>query len=832
MNLKVSRTMIILAVISLSSNKLFSQNITGTVVDMNDNATIPFVNIHVKGTTVGGISDIDGKFGIEYDMVRGEKDSLVFSFIGYGTKTIALNDCKKDAIVYMEREAEQLNEVVLSNKALPYTDYLMRKIIENKNKNNPDRVKKVQFTETALLSVYLSNIENGITEKKRFRKDKGAFIADSDSTVMMPILLAKETIKRQLDRDKNINSSKTTSVKQEGTLNQLNGLVKTSINKKIAQNVNFYDENIDLLGRSFQSPIASSYKSHYKLFLADSSMVNGAKQYQFMYYPKNEKSIAFDGSFWVDAETYALTKIEASLPIEANINFIQKLDFEVTYKKLEDDKWFVASQKTNTDFSFVASKKKKRHFSVQKNQSFSNFIVGHFTDDSLGLNTQKSTWDDAAFGDLSQETSLDSIEVNTIKGIRQLRRNGFIKFVDRFGAMTLNGYYNLNKFDLGPYFDFYYRNGIEGSRFTIPLRTSEKLAKNFTVGGYLGYGTKDKKFKYGFDAKYLLPSAKRTVLSFKHFDDFRTIAQNRYIEFIQENPYSRGGGNILSVFGSKNRLDYNLLKQKHFDFSISHEATENARYLLRAFYDTYKENEFNRLVHNGANADGFRTIGLLADIRYSKARNFDQQFFSRIYYGTTKPVYHLTAEIGNNKITEGANNGYSKYYGRINASIKKKFLLGPTFIRAFFEGGYIFGEAPYPLLNNPSGNQNIGLARYNYNLLNPISFSSDVYANLHLSFNGGGFLFNKVPLLSSLNIRESMSFKAFYGKLRNDHNRFFQLPTGLIELPKEPYMELGVGIANIFKVLRVEYVTRLNSGAVFDNVSVKGGLKFRIEVSF
>ena len=176
--------------------------------------------------------------------------------------------------------------------------------------------------------------------------------------------------------------------------------------------------------------------------------------------------------------------------------------------------------------------------------------------------------------------------------------------------------------------------------------------------------------------------------------------------------------------------------------------------------------------------------------------------------------------------------GYSKYYARLNASVKKKFLLGPAFVRAFLEGGYIFGEVPFPLLNNPSGNQNIGLARFNYNLLNPISFSSDAFANLHLSFNGGGFLFNKLPFLSSLNIRESMSFKAFYGKLRKGHNQFFQLTPGLIELPKEPYMELGIGISNIFKVLRVEYVTRLNSGAIYDNISLKGGVKFRIEVSF
>jgi len=347
----------------------------------------------------------------------------------------------------------------------------------------------------------------------------------------------------------------------------------------------------------------------------------------------------------------------------------------------------------------------------------------------------------------------------------------------------------------------------------------------------LGYGTKDEEFKYGLDLNYLLPTRKRTVLSFKHYDDFRTITQNRYLDFIRENPYSRGGGNILSVFGDNSRLDYNLLRQKHFDISVSHQATDNTRYLFKAFYDSYAENEFNRLVHDSIKTDGFRTVGVLADLRYSKARNFDQQFFSRIYYGTTEPVYHFTAEIGNNEITNNAK-GYSEYYARLNASVKKKFLFGPTFLKTFLEAGYIFGEVPYPVLNNPSGNQNIGLARFNYNLLNPISFSSDAFTSLHLSFNGGGFLFNKLPLLSKLNIRESMSFKAFYGKLRDEHDQFFQLPTGLIELPKEPYMEFGIGITNIFKVLRVEYVTRLNSGTIYDKVSIKHGVKFRIEVSF
>jgi hypothetical protein len=187
--------------------------------------------------------------------------------------------------------------------------------------------------------------------------------------------------------------------------------------------------------------------------------------------------------------------------------------------------------------------------------------------------------------------------------------------------------------------------------------------------------------------------------------------------------------------------------------------------------------------------------------------------------------------VGENKIIDPSSD-YSKYYARINASVKKKFLLGTTFIKAFVDGGYIFGEVPYPLLNNPSGNQSIGLARFNYNLLDPTSFSSDAYVNVHLNFNGGGFIFNNISWLSSLNIRESMSFKMFYGTLRGEHSQFFQSPPGLVELGKEPYFEAGIGVGNIFKVLRIEYVRRLNTATFFNQISSKNGIKLRIEVSF
>ena len=823
--------LLILLIIFISSNALVAQRIVGTVIDTEDSTTLPFVNILVKGSSIGAISDIDGNFKLKTDATIAKTDSVVFSFIGYKTKTIALKDFKNKSNVYLDRSAESLGEIVLTADISSYDEYLMRQILINKRYNDPGRIKKSQYNETALLSVFLASLDKDIVEKKKFKKNKNAFIVESDSTVMMPILLSKEIIRHRIDKDKNINNAQIISIEQEGTLEQLTSLVKATINQKITQNINFYDENIDLLGRSFQSPISSNYKAHYRIYLSDSTMIDDVKHYKFEYYPKNEKSVAFDGSFWVEANTFALTSIDATLPDIANVNFIKKLSFEVTYDRVGEKNWYVSSQKSKTKFSFTTSKKKEgRFFSAQKHQKFTDFTLDY--DENEAIEIKKPLIGESISMNLEEgQGKLDSLEFRAITGIRDLKNNGYIKFLDRFGAMTLNGYYNLNKFDLGPYFDFYFKNGIEGSRVTIPLRTSEKLSKNLSVGGYLGYGFKDKSFKYGFSSEWLLPSDKRTVLSARFSDDFESIAQSRYIEFVQENPYSRGGGNILSVFANNSNLNFALLRRKHIELNVSYEATENIRYLFRPFYDRFEENEFNRLIHNSQAVEGFRNTGALLDIRYSRARNFDQQYFSKIYYGTTKPVYHLTAELGENKLIDPSSD-YSKYYARINASVKKKFLLGTTFIKAFVDGGYIFGEVPYPLLNNPSGNQSIGLARFNYNLLDPTSFSSDAYVNVHLSFNGGGFIFNKIPWLSSLNVRESMSFKMFYGTLRDEHSQFFESPVGLVALGKEPYFEAGIGVGNIFKVLRIEYVRRLNTASFFDQVSSKNGIKLRVEVSF
>jgi len=83
--------------------------IRGTVVDAKNSAPLPGLTVVVKGTTVGAVTDIDGK----YSITASSKDILVFSFIGYSNQEIPVGD--KTAIdVKLTEDVFGLDEVVVT----------------------------------------------------------------------------------------------------------------------------------------------------------------------------------------------------------------------------------------------------------------------------------------------------------------------------------------------------------------------------------------------------------------------------------------------------------------------------------------------------------------------------------------------------------------------------------------------------------------------------------------------------------------------------------------------------------------------------------------------
>lgn len=83
--------------------------VSGTITDASTNQAMPGVNIMLKGTSIGAISDMNGKFTVT---VTDPKATLVFSFIGYVTQEVALAGQTTINVILVAKISE-LSEVVV-----------------------------------------------------------------------------------------------------------------------------------------------------------------------------------------------------------------------------------------------------------------------------------------------------------------------------------------------------------------------------------------------------------------------------------------------------------------------------------------------------------------------------------------------------------------------------------------------------------------------------------------------------------------------------------------------------------------------------------------------
>src|SRR6187401_1673894 len=108
--MKKSLFLFMLALLCGISEQAYSQrSVTGTVSGKSDGVPIAGVNIVVKGSGTGSITDSGGKFAIQ---VPPEATTLVFSFIGYVTQEVAIPESNY-LVITLESNVSELEEVVI-----------------------------------------------------------------------------------------------------------------------------------------------------------------------------------------------------------------------------------------------------------------------------------------------------------------------------------------------------------------------------------------------------------------------------------------------------------------------------------------------------------------------------------------------------------------------------------------------------------------------------------------------------------------------------------------------------------------------------------------------
>ena len=112
MRLKLQLTLItFLSVFTMMAQE---RTVSGTVTAADDGGTLPGVNVLIKGTTTGAVTDIDGN----YKLTTPSGDvTLVFSFVGFTNQEILL-EARSIIDVILVPDISQLEEIVVTGSAV------------------------------------------------------------------------------------------------------------------------------------------------------------------------------------------------------------------------------------------------------------------------------------------------------------------------------------------------------------------------------------------------------------------------------------------------------------------------------------------------------------------------------------------------------------------------------------------------------------------------------------------------------------------------------------------------------------------------------------------
>ncbi|HPQ11997.1 MAG TPA: DUF5686 family protein [Paludibacteraceae bacterium] len=764
--------------------------VVGQVIDKYDKHPLSSVSIYFKGTSVGTTSNEEGYFLLRH---TGKENILVFSAIGYKKTEIKIKPGSNIGLtVEMEESNTLLQEVFILPGANPALD-LMRKVRLLRKVNDETKLPHYEVLATEQNAIFLSRSQHRSISKQIFRQLQEGNLLSSDSSLLVPLYM--DEIKYQLTSTaKTELSKKIFSSSEEGNkiLEQLFGELNPSLN--------FYENSIPVFNKNIISPLASIGNMYYNYYLADSMVTSSGKQYEIHFRSRNPRNPAFNGKFCLDSASLALTYIEAELPSEANINFIRHLSIKQEFVPFSSKRW------------------------VRNKDQLSLVLNLDILTDSVPAGSQiffkRSTIYNTGSIQIPESFAQSGYSEETLnQKLQQLGKTPLMNAAKWLADIIFTGYIPVGKIDIGKIQYLARTTDVEGLRLTLPFRTNEKMWKNFTVGGFVGYGFKNEAIKYSGFTQYKLPAEKRRIIGLNYTNDYRRIDYN-YNNFLYlENPLVSGDEDIAgTIFALRSAGRLNERKEWTLSFSGDWNRNIESGLYFRSLQQL--PSDALPLKKDGVDIGNFQQQSFTFSTRFSFNEKKYEDHLQRIYINNRNPIIYGILEVGKYEL-----GNTEKYYGKVSGILKQNVQFDLGQVNYWMEAGSIFGSVPYPLLAYQPGAEG-GYGFYRFSMMNFMQFAADKYFDFQGELIMNGLILNHIPLLKYLNMREMFSVKFGYGKMSNDHLSVMDFPAYVYPFNR-PYTEVGVGLANILHLFNLQAIWRLTDIKQFsgDNFAIRGSLR-------
>jgi hypothetical protein len=467
------------------------------VFDQKTGQPIPFVHIKVQDReSTGTTSDVRGSF---FSSSFGENDVLIFSHVGYQRLEIPFSQLQRNPIVYLIQDTQELALFEFSageNPALP----LVRKAIENRDLNNPEKLESFQYASYNKMVMTLDGLaENPEVDDSSVNFLEGGHLFMSES-------YSEVKFKKPGKRNETVKASKISGVE-----NPIFAAVSTSF-----QPFSVYMDHIKILEIPFLNPISENGMRKYDYFLEDSLQTDWGKSFLISYQPKSGKSYLLGkGLVYISSNQYALENFLFK-PAEN----IGQINFEIQQKSsFNGEYWF--PEQMNSIYVF----------SEMDFQGMKGKLVNQTLLSEIGINNLDPKEKISAIGvtfDLKEDAyewsqlrrdSLSSREYLTYERFDNLdqKTKRLLNNGANLMATLTTGRVKLGIVDLLPKRLFRF-NQFERFALGLGLSSNETLSDVFRVEGYFRYGFRDKAWKYGGSLGFLINPEKdlRFKLGFSH----------------------------------------------------------------------------------------------------------------------------------------------------------------------------------------------------------------------------------------------------------------------------------------------------------------------------
>lgn len=790
--------------------------VKGKVTDAETGDPLPYAAVKIKKLNKGTTTSFDGNYSLSIPTNAG--DSIEVVYLGYVTRTKAFKQGVNQTINFQLNVGGSLStkDVLISASTENPAHKIIKRAVSVKEVFSPKSLTAYECETYNKVEIDVNNIGPRFKNRKLIKEIKSLMdsvqvLAGEDGKAVLPIFISEALSKVYYRKKPQLKREDITHTRVSGI-----GLSEASVVSQFLgasfQQYDFYDNYLTIVTKNFPSPICDNWRLIYDYELEDSVMIEDDYCYQLKVTPKRGTDLAFRGRIWITKHEWALRRVDLVITKEANLNYIDGIKIQQDVEETEIGVWLPTKNRVIIDVAEISSNwagMLAKFYTSHRNYKLNQPKVPSFYEQPV-VTSDSAVTPDLDFWAKNRHDTLTQTELNVFRMIDTVKKMPTVRTYTEIAEIVVVGYKPLPKarIEVGPYISTYSNNNVEGSRFRIGGRTTADFSKQLVLSGFVAYGTADDQFKYEFASRYIFEKKRWTQLGFSIGYDLEQLA-------LQDNTV---GGNPLFLtfnrFGNlttsrpfyqhAHRMFFTTRPVKGLESSISY---EHKTYDPTAPFGVYK----NAIVEGQSLPQllgDFSTSEVRLNMRYARKEYFLVNDYKRI------PVNTRSSPILTFQYTRSLPNFFASGidYQKIQIGVDHTLNVGVLGSgRYLVDLGYIPGDVPYPLLRSHLGNQSVIYNRISYNLMGLFEFVSDRWVSLRYQQNFEGLLLNAIPYVRRAKWRMVAHTNILYGGMSDTKYRMTLVDgvSAVQRLGNTPYIEMGYGIENIFKIFRVDFVHRI-----------------------